>query len=90
MTRSEFEAVAIPQVFQGYDPSEYTEADVALELAEDGWPDHCRWQHVWCRIKDGGELTEQERESALVYIACGEDFPPDEMRLPKSNARRTR
>ena len=81
MTREAFESQAIPKVFEGDNPAEYTEADVALELAEDGWPDHCRWQRVWIRIKDGGELSVSERESALAYIAAGEAFPSDEMRL---------
>ena len=81
MNEAEFLAKAGPLVYPD-DPELWTEDAITLELAEPGWPDANRWGRVWIRIKDGGELTEGERGAAIAYINAGEDFPPDDARLP--------
>jgi hypothetical protein len=58
------------------------EEDYVSDLAEDGWPDHCKWLIIWNRLHDGGELTPRERECAVAQFQSGEDFPPDDLRLP--------
>lgn len=65
----------------GDEADEMTEADFILDLAEDGWPDHCRWSKIWCRVHEGGELTAEERRKSLAYWAAGEEYPAEEDRL---------
>lgn len=66
----------------GDDADDLTEADFVLELSEDGWPDASEWCAIWCRIKDGGELTAREREQALAYWRTGDgDEVPDQFAL---------
>lgn len=89
--RDAFVAEVAPLLWQGEDPTQFSETDVASELAEDGWPDAGRWLDVFYRLEvRGGYLTERERDSARAYIACGEGFPPDDMRLPPSRRAKSR
>lgn len=67
----------------GDDANDMTEADFLCDLAEPGWPDSGKWMPIYVRCHDGGEMTPQERMSALHYFGTddGEEVRA-EHRLP--------
>lgn len=67
----------------GNDANDLDEAGFVLDLAEPGWPDSGKWNGIFVRLHEGGELTPQERMSALHYFGTddGDEVRP-EYRLP--------